>query len=125
MRFLALSIRVRAGRGGMVGVGAKEFVVIAIPLASMSSLCRARLSVTRQNSSSVILLCEISTMSPGVMGGLAELAASIQLLGMWLVMDRRMVSQRLVLKEVPDLSYLFAWQICLRSSPVIGAFVCL
>ena len=53
----------------MVGVGAKEFVVIAIPLASTSSLCRARLSVTRQNSSSVSLLCEISTMSPGCDGG--------------------------------------------------------
>ena len=66
------------------------------------------------------LLCDISTMSPDEMGGLAELAASIQLLGMWLVMDRRMVSQRLVLKEMPDLSYLFAWQICLRSVPVSG-----
>ena len=97
--------------------------MVAIPLASTSSLWRDRFAVTRQNSSSSSLLWDISTMSPGEMGGLGDLAASIQLLGMWLVMEFRMASHRLVLKEMPDLSYLFAWQICLRSVPVIGAFV--
>ena len=99
--------------------------MVAIPLASTSSRWRDRFAVTRQNSSSRSLLWEISTMSPGEIGGLGELAASIQLLGMWSDMDFIMASHRLVLKEVPDLLYLFAWQICLISVPVSGAPVCL
>ena len=89
-------------------MGAYEFVGVANPLASMSKRCRDKLSVTMQNSRSVSLLCDISTMSPGEMGGSSEFAASIQLLGMWLSMALIIESQRLVLKDMPVLSYLFA-----------------
>ena len=64
--------------------------------------------MTLQNSRSWCLLCEISTISPGVMGGLGELAAENQLLGRLLVRLLRMVSHLVAVNEVPDLLYLLA-----------------
>ena len=93
-----------AGLGVSLGFGAIESVKVARPLASMSSLLSLRLGMTLQNSRSWCLLCEISTMSPGVMGGgSGELAAENQLLGRLLVRLLRMVSHLEAVNEVPDL----------------------
>ena len=54
-------------------------------------------------------------MSPGVMGGLGELAAENQLLGRLLVSLLMMVSHLDAVNDVPDLLYLLAWQISLSS----------
>ena len=108
----------RAGRGVNLGFGAIESVRVAKPLASMSSLRSLRLGMTLQNSRSWCLLCDISTMSPGVMGGSGELAAESQLFGMLLVRLFRIVSYLGAENEVPDLLYLLAWQISFSSGPV-------